>query len=252
LKEFVLEKDVVVFAESVQEAEKIHETTQEILVEFRNWPRKKWIVRHEVKVRNLVGYNAFIDERSRKVSDEDLGIKRYYCYTCEKYISSKEVRRHIKRNHEVLRISDPLKAPITEQDDNPIWDSSHGKGVSQGLENAKCFYCGRTEKLEFPLIAKEIGEGIRVKICPICYYQRFGRYHGKNDKVLEIQKNFVISLKRTEYGRKELARIHNEIREELKRKIELYLRARISPNQARFLEHLVEKRLAKLLPRYVL
>ena len=248
---------VLVFAENKDEAEKLAKEHLRILEEMKSWPRKAWIVRHEVKVRNLAGYEAWIDERARKVSDEDLGIKRYYCYECRKYISSKEVRRHIKKGHEVRKIANPLNAPIKDLDletyeKTELWRFE--KGVVQNLEGERCFYCNRPEKPEFPLISVELYETEksvkRVKVCAICYYERFGKYKGKNQKVLEIQRNFVVSLRKV--NPEFLAKIHNEIREELRRRIELYLKARLSPNQRAYFNRLVEKRLAKLLPRYVI
>ena len=209
-------------------------------------------------------YFSFSNKNAFKVSDSDLEVKRYYCYTCECYITNKDVRKHLRKGHEVLKITNPLNAPIRDLDLETYERSEswrYGKGVSQGLESDKCFYCFREEKPDFPLISVELYETVkgvkRVKVCPLCYYERFGKYRMSNKKykdkeqtVLTIQRNYVISLKKV--NPQYLAQIHNRIREELKKRIELYLKARISANQARYLEHLVEKRLAKLLPRYVI
>ena len=129
----------------------------------------------------------------------------------------------------------------------------HNRAIVRGYEEPRCFYCGRREKPEFPLTSKtlsfkdENGRKVVVKVCPICYYERWGfrslagRW-GKNDnryRFVKIQRNYVISLKRT--NPKRLA----EIQESLYTWIKLEVSRKISDpkKQAKRINQLAKARI---------
>ena len=188
--------------------------------------------------------------------------KRFYCFTCDKELTSKEARRHRRRGHEVVRIAEPKSIPKEYETakEMEFWNRPHGKGQYQGYEFPKCHYCGREEKPFYPLTQKIIGRDendkpIVVKVCPICLYRLFGKrslsgrgdLRDKNAIILKIQRNYVYSLKAQ--NPEELARIHQQLREWIKSEIEQKLRAKglREPDYTRELERRLKTRIAKAL-----
>jgi hypothetical protein len=141
---------------------------------------------------------------------------RYYCFTCEKKLRRKQVRSHKFRNHLVVKLTEPKPRAI--QDQQKFQKSIETKSFLEPFNIPRCYYCGKFEKDDFPLTEKTLGymvnekgeiESIRVKVCPLCYYQRFGKRplsgNSKNpiikekiSKFLWIQRNYVLSLKKVD------------------------------------------------------
>jgi len=205
----------------------------------------------------------YFDWRDKRVFEgAKVSTPKYYCYTCNRYLDRKEVRKHTRRGHEVLRIRNFLMYPL-KYTDTAFSEKTerYAKYKSLGEEYyQRCFYCLRTRPVgdpDFPLISVELYQGpkgwVRVSVCPVCYYERFGRYKAKSrfsQKILEIQKNYVMSLKKVDPER--LNEIHIRIISELKARIRASLLLRLTEKQRPYIDELVEERLRKALPRYVI
>jgi len=129
----------------------------------------------------------------------------------------------------------------------------HNTIIVWGYEEPKCFYCGRREKPEFPLTSKTLsfkdkdGKKVVVKVCPFCYYERWGfrtlkgRW-AKNDnryRFVRIQKTYVNSLKKV--NPKRLAEIQEQLYTWIKR--EVARKYRDPKKQARKINQLVKSRI---------
>ena len=172
-------------------------------------------IKYQEWISTMDTVRRYFDFSNRKELKYQPNEYKYYCFHCDKKLTRKQSRRHRLKNHLVVKLTEPK--PKIIQDSEKFSKSIETKSFLEPFSIPKCWYCGKQERDDFPLTRKviyylssdeddKIGKPFEVPICPMCYYQRFGKRplsgNSKNpliktkiSKFLWVQRNYVISLK---------------------------------------------------------
>jgi hypothetical protein len=206
---------------------------------------KEWLSAMEIARK----YFDFSDKKQLRHQPDEC---KYYCFHCDKKLTRKQSRRHRLKNHLVVKLTEPKPKVFGE---SKFDKSIKTRSFLEPFIINKCYYCGKFEKDDFPLTRKVIGyqeivndgnlveKPVEVHICPICYYQRFGKRplsgNSKNPmikqkiaKVLWIQRNYVVSLKS----------VDPEMLQQITNRIRLYIKQQIEEKLEKFKMKLEESR----------